>query len=295
MGNVSSGYGPQGARFAFDSSVEQRRIDDPLAGRGQAGSRPVFGAHGPRPPGMNFVSGNPRASSQPFNYGAYPSGGNSALAHNNFFPSNSATPGRKTADIFGGFFQSENGNCATISAIKASMQRFGQKPTDIFKDVKKTANGYHVTMRDGKTVVLTRQELQQATQHAGLKGSDPAMIKDASFIYAVSAKRAQNENHEGSGHSYAKALDSLKNGEYTKDVFVRLGLKDHVRQGTLRDLQSGMVGTIDKDVGGAGTAHSMAVIGGMEERWGKVGQRATAGKISDGRGHEWKENVLVLT
>ena len=43
--------------------------------------------------------------------------------------------GSKPTNIFSGFRQGKNGNCVTISAIKAAMQKFGQNPKDIYKSV----------------------------------------------------------------------------------------------------------------------------------------------------------------
>ncbi|WP_416152044.1 hypothetical protein [Pseudomonas sp. FG1] len=45
--------------------------------------------------------------------------------------------GAKPDNIWSGFRQGPDGNCVTVSAIKAAMYQFGQSPTDIFKEVKK--------------------------------------------------------------------------------------------------------------------------------------------------------------
>ena len=46
------------------------------------------------------------------------------------------------------------------------MMHFGQKPTDIFRDVKETGTGYDVTMRDGFKLSLSRDEVRQAATAA---------------------------------------------------------------------------------------------------------------------------------
>lgn len=177
-----------------------------------------------------------------------------------------SNPGKKPENIWSGFSQGPDGNCITVSAIKASMMQFGQKPTDVFKDVKETSKGYDVTMRDGFKLSLTKDELRQAATHARFQGDDPAMMTDANFMYAASAKRAQMENNDGTaGRSFQAAMDSLNDGESPREGLDRLGLKGHYRPATDADLRSSKVGTVE--YGG----HSMAVINGRIELWGKRG------------------------
>lgn len=183
----------------------------------------------------------------------------------NYRPDNT-DPGKKPENVWSGFSQGSEGNCVTVSAIKAAMMRFGQKPTDIYQDVKETGNGYDVTMRDGFQLHLSKGELQQAAREARFKDDDPSMMTDANFMYGVSAKRAQMENNDGSaGRSYSAALNSLNDGEVSREGLQRLGLKNYIRQGTQADLANGVLGTLERD------AHSMAVIGGREEVYGTRG------------------------
>lgn len=180
-------------------------------------------------------------------------------------PDNS-NPGKKPSNIWSGFSQGDDGNCITVSAIKAAMMRYGQKPTDIFKEVKETANGYEVTMRDGVKVSFTKDELKQAATHARFKGDDPQMLTDANFLYAASAKRAQMENNDGTaGRSFTAAMDSLNDGEYSREGLDRLGLKGLYRPATDADLRNSKVGTVEYN------GHSMAVIDGRIELWGRRG------------------------
>lgn len=190
--------------------------------------------------------------------------------HFNYKPDNS-NPGKKPDNIWSGFSQGPDGNCVTVSSIKAAMMQFGQKPTDIYKSVKETANGYEVVMRDSdKVYKLSKDELKQAATYARFKGDDPQMITDANFLYAMSAKRAQVEGNSGSPgehdrfatRSFADAMQSLNDGEYSREGLDRLGLKGHYRPATDSDLRSSKVGTVE--YGG----HSMAVINGRIELWG---------------------------
>jgi hypothetical protein len=185
--------------------------------------------------------------------------------HFNYKPDNS-NPGKKPDNIWSGFSQGPDGNCITVSAIKAAMMQFGQKPTDVFKEVKESGDGFDVTMRDGFKLHLSQNELQQAATHARFKGDDPAMMTDANFMYAASAKRAQIENNDGTaGRSFQAAMNSLNDGEYAREGLDRLGLKGRYRPATDEDLRNSKVGTVE--YGG----HSMAVINGRIELWGQRG------------------------
>jgi hypothetical protein len=184
--------------------------------------------------------------------------------------------GEKPADIWGGFRQGPDGNCVTVSAIKAAMYKFGQSPTDIFKHVRKDGDKYHVIMRDDKLVTLTDQELAQAARSSRFIGSDKGMLKDAQFLFAVSAKRAQMENNDGTaGRSYQAALLSLNNGEDETgpgEGFLRLGLRQHMRTVHFSQLAKGQLGMCNR------TGHSVAVIEGYEEMYGRKGRRPTQGQ-----------------
>ncbi|CAM3070363.1 hypothetical protein SAMN04490207_5445 [Pseudomonas gessardii] len=302
MGSISTEHHPGGAHFAFDPVIEPRRAQEHPAGaaRGRAGSSPMPGTQAFGAPGINFSPVNSGGARQAFSYDSFASS-DSFIPRNNFssfagtgLVRAGVKAGKDTGDVFAGFSQGKNGNCATVSAIKAMIQRYGKKETDLFKEVKETQDGYHITLKDGSEVSLTRQELEEAGRHAGFNGNDPEMKKTAILAYAVSGKKAQEADHEGSKFNFSKALDSLENGEYTKDAFIRLGMKDHIRQGTVNDLENGQLGIIEKDVAGPGTAHSMVVIGGVEEHWGNRGGRVEGGTMS-GNGREVPENVILLT
>lgn len=185
--------------------------------------------------------------------------------------------GRGDGNIWSGFKQGPDGNCVTVSAIKASMMQFGQKPTDVFKDVKRVGDGYDVKMRDGFELHLSKAELKQAARYAQFQGDDPAMMADANFMYAASAKRAQMEGNgfdddkNVARQSFAHAMQSLNNGEMGWEALDRLGLKGLYRNSSSSELASGKLGVVD--YGG----HSMAVIDGSIELWGQRGQAPRPG------------------
>lgn len=206
--------------------------------------------------------------------------------HTNYTPDKSnprKKPGTGTepGNIWSGFRQGPDGNCITVSAIKAAMMRFGQKPTDIFKDVRASGDGWDVQMRDGFQLHLSRGELKQAAEQARFLGTDDAMMTDANFLFAASAKRAHMEGNRGgwdendanARRSYRDALKSLNDGEHGSEGLMRLGLKDHIRQTNASELAAGKIGVVNRAVSTleGPIGHSMAVINGREEAWGGRG------------------------
>lgn len=183
--------------------------------------------------------------------------------------------GARADDIWGGFRQGPSGNCVTVSAIKAAMHRFGQSPTDIYKEVTKMPGGYRVVMRDDFTLSLADHELKRGARGAKFVGADKGMLKDAQFLYAVSAKRAQMENNDGTaGRSFEAAISSLNDREDESgpgEAFKRLGLSKHMRPVSVRDLARGQVGMCNR------SGHSVAVINGREELWGRRAKAPTHG------------------
>lgn len=183
--------------------------------------------------------------------------------------------GVKPDDIWSGFRQGPDGNCVTVSAIKAAMYRFGQSPTDIYKQVIKVSDGYRVVMRDDFQLTLTDRELFEGARSSRFTGRDQGMLKDARFLFAVSAKRAQMENNDHTaGRSYQAAVRSLNNGEDETgpgEGFLRLGLRKHMKRVSVRALAAGQVGMCNR------AGHSVAVVNGCEERWGRQGPAPTRG------------------
>lgn len=174
-----------------------------------------------------------------------------------------APVGVKPADIWGGFYQGVEGNCVTVSAIKAAMMKYGQNPLGIFTRVTETPEGFTVTMRDGCAVRLSHAELKMARAAANFRGSDTGLVEDAVFLYAVSAKRAQLENHEfRAGAGFDVALKTLNDGEVPGDALRRLGLYAFTRPSSVQELASGVPGTL------ANFWHSVVVVAGAFDDYG---------------------------
>lgn len=184
--------------------------------------------------------------------------------------------GNEAGNIWNGFYQGPTKeNCITVAAIKAAMMKFGQKPADIFKEVKVVGDGYSIEMRDGFKLYLSKSELTQAANMSEFKGSDAAMLADAHFLYAVSAKRAQIENNDGyARNSFGHALHSINDGEPDRrNGLLRLGLQDHIQITSVANLKRGQLGVVTHGVpvNGQMVGHSLAVINGREEVWGRQG------------------------
>ena len=184
------------------------------------------------------------------------------------------------AQIWGGFYQGGEGNCVTVSAIKAAIIRFGSDAQGIYKHIKVTDWGFEVLMRDSFRLQLTHDEVRQAAAASNFHGNNPDLLEYANFLYAVSAKRAQWENNDFRGReSYAVALETLNDGEHPGEALRRLGLSGYVRDSTVEALADGAIGTL------ADFGHSVAVIGGeldfygdkqhlASSHWMHTGQRA---------------------
>lgn len=194
----------------------------------------------------------------------------------------SSDPGRKPGvgnepgNIWSGFKQGPTKeNCITVASIKAAMMRFGQKPTDIFKQVIAAGDGYDIQMRDNGWYHLSKGELAEATLRSQFSGDNPSMVANANFLYAVSAKRAQVENNDGyASEGFGRALHSINDGEDDRgNGLRRLGLGAHIRETTVANLTNGQLGVVTHGVpiNGQMVGHSLAVINGREEVWGTQG------------------------
>ncbi|RQO58264.1 hypothetical protein [Pseudomonas sp. KBW05] len=205
--------------------------------------------------GVGHHDGFPRQVGNSYGYRLFPSNTRARLAK---------TVTEKPSDVWSGFYQGANGNCATVSAIKAAMMRFGQKPQDILRKVTERPEGFEVSMRDGFPLTLTHEELAKARQVSQLMGADPVLLEDANFLYAVSAKRAQLKNNDfRARQGFEVAMQTLNDGDFPGNALRRLGLLAYVRESSAEELAKGAIGTL------AGNGHSVAVIDGALDLFGK--------------------------
>ena len=208
--------------------------------------------------GHEYEHGYPRQVGNNYGYRLFADKPHSSKA------THKALASAKPQDIWGGFYQGTPSNCVTVSAIKAAMMRFGQAPADIYRQVMATQSGYEVVMRDGYTLTLTHEQLSKAKAASGLQGSDRALLDDANFLYAVSARRAQLENNDfRASQSFEVAMETLNDGEFPGQALRRLGLFAYVRESSVDELAKGAIGTL------ADTGHSVAVIDGALDYYGE--------------------------
>ena len=185
--------------------------------------------------------------------------------------------GMTPEQIWDGFYQGVEGNCVTVSAIKAAIIRFWQDPQGIYKRIQATPDGFEVVMRDSFTLKVTNDELYQAFAASNFSGNNKQLLNYANFLYAVSAKRAQMENNDfRAKDSYAKALESLNDGEYPGAALRRLGLFGYIRESTVQELARGAIGTL------ADNGHSVAVIDGQLDYYGKKQDLASSQWMNTG-------------
>lgn len=185
--------------------------------------------------------------------------------------------GMTPEQIWDGFYQGVEGNCVTVSAIKAAIIRFWQDPQGIFRRVQVTPNGFEVVMRDSFTLQVTHDEMRQAYDASNFSGSNTQLLNYANFLYTVSAKRAQMENNDfRAGESFAAALHTLNDGEYPGEALRRLGLFGYMRESTVEELAKGAIGTL------ADNGHSVAVINGELDYYGQKQDLASSRWMNSG-------------
>ncbi|MFL1502642.1 hypothetical protein ACI77N_15875 [Pseudomonas sp. S191] len=190
---------------------------------------------------------------------------------------NDIVSGMSPAQIWDGFYQGEKDNCVTVSAIKAAIIRFWQDPKGIFERIQVTPDGFEVVMRDSFRLQVTHEEMNQAAAASNFHGSSPKLLNYAIFLYAVSAKRAQMENNDfRAGESFAKALDTLNDGEAPGEALRRLGLFGYIRNSTLDELVRGAIGTLGDNV------HSVAVVNGSLDYYGQKQDLASSHWMNTG-------------
>lgn len=139
--------------------------------------------------------------------------------------------------------QKNDGNCAAIAVIKASIATFGPETLasggheNTFKADTETASGRLITLRNGETVSLSQMEIDQAAREsdftipisADAKG-DQVIMKRANYLYAVLAQRAMTFRNDRSkpfrsATSFSAALKMLKEGSIdSNELAVLLGL-----------------------------------------------------------------------
>jgi len=193
-----------------------------------------------------------------------------AGTHQTNFEPGSYKPGEMPKNLFSGAYQGQTGNCGAISACKAMIAQYG--PAGVFKEVKRdSAGNYDVTLKDGNHVRVTQAQYRESAAKAQLQGQDPKLLGFMNLMLAVNNVQAMNQRNDGiSGRSFSEAINSINDGEWAKETFDRLGYKNIIERVSPSELASGRPGTLDN------SAHSVAVMGRSEDRWGtKFGNART--------------------
>lgn len=124
-------------------------------------------------------------------------------------------------DLVSAWRQGPDGNCATVAAIKAAMDRYDNK---VFDSVERTEDGYNIVMQDGYKMKLTDGELSAAKQAAQFRGPDGPAKSYATFLYGAAAKRNSLDNRMSLGQSFR----DLNDGESIYSPAKLLGLYDQM-------------------------------------------------------------------
>lgn len=165
-------------------------------------------------------------------------------------------------DLVTGWRQGAEGNCSTVAAIKAAMDRYDNK---VFDEVSRTDNGYNIQMQDGYKMSLSDAELGAAKRASNFKGPDGPAKSYANFLYGAAAKRNALDNRMSLGQSF----QDLNNGESIYSPAKSLGLKHQMVRVNPRTLDGQ-----DSVVAGS---HRHAIFvnrnangGHTSDRWGRA-------------------------
>lgn len=163
-------------------------------------------------------------------------------------------PSHQFNNLFAGWRQTAEGNCASVAAIKAAMKEYG---SNVFDNVQRTDNGYAVQLKDGKTVNLSDQEFAFARGQAKFAGNDPQALAYAEFCYSVMAKNHAERHRVDLG----RATVDLNNGFDPRESARILGLGQKMTR------FNGTNGVIWDN------RHAMARIDGATDMWGRAANR----------------------
>lgn len=129
----------------------------------------------------------------------------------------------KYDQIFSQFGQSQEGNCASVAVIKAALDKYKGK---VFQEVKKNGDGYDIKMQDGKSVKVSKAELQQGAKAAKFHGQPSEVKSMAVLMFTAMAKRGAEEG----GGSLDQQLKDMDNGFDPKKAAKLLGLGNKIKE-----------------------------------------------------------------
>lgn len=135
-----------------------------------------------------------------------------------------------------GFGEHFNASSHT-AVIKLMMLTFGPSPSDFFNEVRGSGDGYDVTMKDGYTLHISKQELQQAASASRLTGTRNDAMRSAHFALAVFIKRKQLDRGNAADRpGFESVLTQSLQGETTLNMLKGMGLSGHLQYRPLPQL-----------------------------------------------------------
>ena len=160
------------------------------------------------------------------------------------------------------FRQGGVGNCATVSVIKAGLDKFGANG---LLHSQKTGDGYDVKLRNGNTVHVSQSELDLAKQKSDFQPAcSSKSVPDSAYLaYAVVAKGIQKDN----GGSLSGAMDRINDGLSVEEPAQRLGL--NVKEVSVQEAEKDGGIVMDSN-------HAMDARDGVIDLWGEVISDASA-------------------
>ncbi|MEW6279523.1 MAG: hypothetical protein AB1758_12920 [Candidatus Eremiobacterota bacterium] len=132
-------------------------------------------------------------------------------------------------DIFDDVLQGEASNCGALSVVKAMLLQWGG---DAMKRERLEDGSIRVTMRDGWTTVLTREELQQAREAAGIRGGDDWSDQQLTFVMLAAASKRYAEERSTSDKpvTYQDALAKINGNNFPDEVARYFGVAAVLRE-----------------------------------------------------------------
>ncbi|MEO6177052.1 MAG: hypothetical protein ABIP27_18000 [Flavobacterium circumlabens] len=143
-----------------------------------------------------------------------------------------------SSSILTSFHQGAATNCASISAIKLAIGKFGIN--NVLKEIKTTQTGFHITLKDNSEIDLSTSEiLRMSKLNYFVVGSDKDIFDYAQFLYAVMASRKKqmygiNTIQRAATHRIFYHQLSMS----TEENLDFLGLRDFVKRINKTDVEN---------------------------------------------------------
>jgi len=166
------------------------------------------------------------------------------------------------------------GNCATIALVKASIAQF-KTLKNIFKEFRQNGDSFYLKFNDDIEASISKQEIDTAIKYSGIANISHSVYYDSSMIvYTAICKRvlvAKQTLHRSGGYNnpdcivtFRDAVDYISSGYPTATVCELLGLKFIVL--TVSDIASESALIINDSAHAAYCSNGIQDILGQEYR-----------------------------